>query len=349
MVKVAAGIGIAVVLVAGAASTLGRWVAERVGDGDNGRPSVSVPSGQEVEVVIPTGATGQDIAAILAANGVVSSTTEFELALRASGAASQLKAGTYELVTGMEVSEVVAVLVRGPIADTYRVTIREGLRVAEIIQDLSSASGLPPEEFEGALTDGSVTTSLRTMPAQPALADWEGLLFPDTYEFLRAATAAQVLDRLARTMEQRMAAIDWSGLEEAGFDRYQGIIIASLIEAEVRVPEERPLVSSVIRNRLAQGMRLEIDATVLYALGVRDPASFQSEVESPYNTYQVDGLPPTPIAAPGRASLEAAARPADTGFLFYVLSDLEGRHTFTTNLEDHLLAKAQAEAAGVLP
>jgi UPF0755 protein len=348
-VLVLAGIGVTFLIVAGAATTLGRMVADRIGNSESGGSTAQVEPGRDVKVVIPSGTSGQEIAAILAANGVVASTTEFELALRASGTAAELKAGTYELVTGMEVSEVLAVLIRGPIADTYRVTIPEGLRVTEIIEALAEVSGRPAAEFEEVLLDGSVTTSIRDLPEHPSLVDWEGLLFPDTYEFLQEASPVEVLERLARTMEQRLAAIDWSALEEAGFDRYQGVIMASLIESEVRVPEERALVSSVIRNRLAEGMRLEIDATVLYALGTRTAALFNREIESPYNTYMVDGLPPTPIAAPGRASLEAAARPAVTEYLFYVLSSLEGNHTFTTNLEDHLAAKAQAEAEGVLP
>jgi UPF0755 protein len=344
-----AGVGITFLIVAGAATTVGRMVADRIGDQGSEGATAQVEPGRDVQVVIPSGTSGQDIAAILAANGVVASATEFELALRASGTGADLKAGSYELVTGMEVSEVLAVLIRGPIADTYRVTIREGLRVTEIIEILAEVSGRPATEFEDVLLNGSVTTSIRVLPEHPSLVDWEGLLFPDTYEFLREASPAEVLDRLARTMEQRLAAIDWSALEEAGFDRYQGIIIASLIESEVRIPEERALASSVIRNRIAQNMRLEIDATVLYALGTRSPALFNGEIESPYNTYLVDGLPPTPIAAPGRASLEAAARPAVTEYLFYVLSSLDGNHTFTTNLEDHLAAKAKAEAEGILP
>ncbi len=113
--------------------------------------------------------------------------------------------------------------------------------------------------------------------------------------------------------------------------------------------DERPLVSSVIRNRLDEGMLLQIDASVLYALDTRDPSAFDSEVDSPYNTYLHPGLPPTPIAAPGRAALEAAAAPAETEYLYYVLSSPDGSHTFTTNLDDHNAAVRQAREDGVLP
>jgi UPF0755 protein len=130
---------------------------------------------------------------------------------------------------------------------------------------------------------------------------------------------------------------------------YDGLIIASLIETEVLLDEERPTVSSVIHNRLGLGMKLDIDATVLYALGTRDPALFNRDVDSPYNTYLINGLPPTPIASPGRASLEAAAAPAESDFLFYVLSDLEGHHAFAATLEEHNANVAKAREDGVLP
>jgi UPF0755 protein len=150
-------------------------------------------------------------------------------------------------------------------------------------------------------------------------------------------------------MEQRVGSIDWTMLEDAGMTIYDGLIIASLIETEVLLDEERPTVSSVIHNRLGLGMKLDIDATVLYALGTRDPSLFNNEVDSPYNTYVVNGLPPTPIASPGRASLEAAAAPIETEFLFYVLSDLEGHHAFAATLEEHNANVAQAREDGVLP
>lgn len=336
------------VAVVGGASFLGRQVGGALGGSDS-VDGVDVEPGLEVEIVIPSGASAQDIAAILATQGVVASASQFETTVRAAGAAGDLRAGTYELVTGMDASDVLGVLLAGPVTDAYRVTIREGLRVSEIIEDLAEATGYTEEDYVAALESGEVTTDLVEMDDSPTVDDWEGLLFPDTYEFSRAAGAAQILQRLATTMKQRVDSVDWTALEDAGFDRYEGIVIASLIETEVRVAEERPLVSSVIRNRLEEGMLLQIDATVLYALDTRDPAEFNNEVDSPYNTYRNQGLPPTPIAAPGLASLEAAARPEETDYLYYVLSSPDGSHTFTTNLDDHNAAVRQAREDGVLP
>lgn len=339
-------VGVAVI---GGASYLGRLVGGAISGDDETTSPVAVVPGQEVTIEIPAGSTAKDIAAILAAQGVVRSALEFEVAVRNNDAASRLIAGTYNLQTLMDPNEVVAVLVIGPVADVYRVTIIEGLRVSEILTRLAEASGRPYSEFEQALTNGEVDTSLREMPESPSLNDWEGLLFPDTYEFARSSVPASMLQRLASTMEQRVDSIDWTELEAAGLARYDGLIIASLIESEVLLDEERPIVSSVIRNRLDIGMKLDIDATVLYALGTRDVSQFNNEVDSPYNTYLVGGLPPTPIAAPSRASLEAAAAPLTTDYLYYVLSDLDGHHAFAATLEEHNANVAQARADGVLP
>jgi UPF0755 protein len=350
--KVAAVIALVVlggVAVVGGGSYLGRLVGSTFASDDNPSGQVSVVPGLDVTVEIPSGSTAEDIAAILAAQGVVRSALEFEVAVRNNEAAARLQAGTYAMQTLMDPAEVVALLVVGPVADVYRVTVIEGLRVTEILTRLAEASGHPYSAFEAALINGEVDTSLREMPADPVLSDWEGILFPDTYEFTAAAEPADILQRLASTMEQRVDSIDWTRVEEAGMSIYDGLIIASLIESEVLLDEERPTVSSVIHNRLGQGMKLDIDATVLYALGTRDASLFNNEVDSPYNTYLVNGLPPTPIAAPGRASLEAAAAPEETEFLFYVLSDLEGHHAFAATLEEHNANVAQAREDGVLP
>lgn len=343
------GVVLGAVIVIGGASYLGRTVGEALGPGDVSGAPVDVEPGLDVTVEIPAGSTGQDIGAILAAQGVVRSALEFEVAVRNVEAAQSLQAGTYELVTLMDPADVVAELVAGPGTEVYRVTVIEGLRVEEILTALAESTPHDYSEYEAALLDGSVTTSLVEMPAEPTLTDWEGLLFPDTYEFARDAEPSAILQRMAATMEQRVDSIDWTAWEELGYTPYQGLVLASLIETEVLLDEERPVVSSVIHNRLAEGMKLDIDATVLYALGTRDIAEFDREVDSPYNTYIVAGLPPTPIAAPGNASLEAAAAPETTPYFYYVLSDLEGHHAFAETLDEHNANVAQAREDGVLP
>lgn len=349
VVSVIAAIVIGGFIIVGGASFLGRTVGNAIGPQDVRESPADVEPGLEVTVEIPPGSSGQDIGAILAANGVVRSALEFEVAVRNVEAAERLQAGTYNLITLMDPADVVAQLVAGPAPDIYLVTVIEGLRVEEILVSLADSTPHSYTDYEAALLGGEVSTSLRELPEEPELRDWEGLLFPDTYEFGTTTSAADILQRMASTMEQRVGSIDWTAWEGLGYTVYQGIVLASLIETEVLLDVERPIVSSVIHNRLGMGMKLDIDATVLYALGTRDIAEFDPEFDSPYNTYLVAGLPPTPIAAPGRASLEAAAAPAQTEYLYYVLSDLDGNHAFAATLEEHNQNVQRSREAGVLP
>lgn len=334
--------GVALVSVA---ATLGSRVGDAISSDET---VVAIEPGLPVSVEIPVGATGERIAELLQEAGVVESAAEFEATVRAEGLDDSLRAGSYDLETGMTSVQVAEVIASGPTVRVYDIFVREGLRVTEILDVLAEGSGLDRSEFEAALETGSVVSSLREFPDEFALANWEGLLFPDTYRFSEAATASDILNRMATTMQTRMDSVDWTDLEAAGLTRYEGIVLGSLIESEVRVASERELVSSVLRNRINIGQRLEIDATVLYGLGTRDATLFNNESDSPYNTYQVDGLPPTPISAPGLASLQAAGAPANTEFLFYVLAAEDGSHAFATNFDDHLANVAVAREAGLL-
>jgi UPF0755 protein len=202
------------------------------------------------------------------------------------------------------------------------------------------------------LLDGS----LRSQFQPPEVENLEGLLFPDTYRleedegaqvlltdmverFDQIATEAGIGDATARIREATGGALEISP--------YQAIVVASLIEREAQVPEERPMMARVIYNRLADGTALGIDASLNYALG--HPATTESELatDSPYNLREVAGLPPTPIAVPGRASLQAAVAPAPGEWRYYVLADDTGRHTFTNTYEEFLDAKAECQAAGL--
>jgi UPF0755 protein len=344
---------IAIVVVAGVglvsvASSLGG----RIGDGieaSDDEEVVDVEPGRQVTVVIPPGSSAESIGEILRDAGLVRSASQFETAARASGVDASLQSGTYELITGSSIQELLDELRAGPRVVVFDVTIREGLRVTEIIDVLAEASGIDRAAFVAALGSGLIDTDVIDLPDAPVLSDWEGLLFPDTYRFSEEATAADMLGRLANTMEQRMDSVDWSTLESAGFSKYDGIIIASLIESEVRVADERPIVASVIYNRLADGARLDIDATVLYAMGIRDAAAIDVTFESPYNTRLVAGLPPGPISAPGLAALQAAAAPADTEFRYYVLTAEDGSHAFAVTLDEHNANVAASREAGVIP
>jgi UPF0755 protein len=349
------GIVVAILIIAAVAifgaRAAANWVGGLTGDNVDEVTAPPMEAGRPVAVVIPDGVSARTIGEILAAQGVVESSTQFETAVRLAGADSELRAGEYELLTGMSNDDAITALRRGPVVDTYWITVQEGLRIGEILDRIADQTRFSAAQLETALLDGSVATSLFPQGQPETLQQWEGLLFPDTYEFLIESGPDVVLGLLAGTMERRVEDVDWSRLTEAGYTPYEGLIVASLIESETRVNEERPLVSAVVRNRLSIGMALQIDATVLYALGERRTGLKLAdlEVDSPYNTYQQPGLPPTPIGGPGRASLSAAAAPADVDYLYYVLTSSEGTHSFTASYDDFLSFKAQAKEDGVLP
>jgi UPF0755 protein len=179
----------------------------------------------------------------------------------------------------------------------------------------------------------------------------EGLLFPDTYRFVEDVTEEDVV----RTMVARFDEIaDDIGLVDApntaGRSPYEVAITASLIQGEARLDAERPVIASVVYNRLRDDIPLQIDATVLYAIGERKPSNTQvdRDTPSPYNTYYAKGLPPTPIATIARVSLEAALRPATTEFRFYVIKDTEGAHAFAVTYDEHLVNVDRAREQGLL-
>lgn len=341
---------VALVVIYGARAA-SRFVENLTNGGNVEVTAPSVESGQPITVEIPSGASARTIGEVLASRGIVDSSLQFETAVRLAGADSELQAGEYDLVTGMSNDDVITALIRGPVVESYWITVQEGLRIGEVLDRIAEQTRFSTEQLEATLLDGSVTTSLHPDGQPETLTQWEGLLFPDTYEFLSESGPEVVLGLLAATMEQRVADVDWSTIGLAGYTPYDGLIIASLIEGETRVDDERPLVSAVVRNRLEIGMALQIDATVLYALGERRTGlTFADlEIDSPYNTYLVPGLPPSPIGGPGRASLAAAAAPADVDYLFYVLTSSDGTHSFTNDYDEFLNFKNQAKEDGVLP
>ncbi len=314
-------------------------------------PEEEVAPGTPVTVIIPGGSGAAQIAAILDDAGVVGSGA-FERVVRVRGVSGELKAGTYEFTTGMEPEDVVAAVVEGPAERAvYNVRIREQATIEEVVAQLAEDTPYSVDELTTALLDGSVTSSLLPDPPPDGLTDWEGLLFPATYELFLDDPPPAILNRPALTMEGRIDSVDWSRLDELGVTQYEAIIVASLIEAEAKLDEDRPLIASVIYNRLREGRALQIDATVQYALPERKPRLFEGDlaVESPYNTYLNTGLPPTPIATVSLASLQAAANPADTSFFFYVLADPNGKHAFAETFEEFQVLVQQSRDAGVLP
>ncbi len=340
-------IGVAAIVIINLAPRLADVVAvERV---------ASLPEGETAVVDVPLGSSAAQISELLEESGAIADARAFERQLRIEGVVEQLRAGEYTVVGGMTESEIIAMLVAGPPApETYRLTVIEGLRIEETIASLAAQTPWTEQQITQALLSGEVTSPL--LPDEipdgvPAITAWEGLLFPATYDFVVDAAPEVILQRLATELQTRMSSVDWSQLRELGYTPYDGLIIASLVEKEAKLDEERPIIASVITNRLRDGIELQIDATVIYALG-ENPGRVLNrdlEIDSPWNTYRFQGLPPTPIGGVRSASLEAAAAPAETNFYYYVLIDTDGTHGFSETLEEHNAKVAQARRDGVLP
>ncbi|MCA1831540.1 MAG: endolytic transglycosylase MltG [Actinomycetota bacterium] len=292
--------------------------------------------GKPVKVTIPQGATATSIAKQLGDAGVIRSSWLFRLLARLRGTAADLKPGEYDLRTGMSYSAVFTLLEKGPTIPFVRITIPEGSALGQIIRIARAKLGLPAKAFDVAIGRAQ----------RPVIAgknrSLEGLLYPDTYFFKKDATAEDVIKRLLGTFEERTADLDFTVAGTHHITPYQSLVLASLVEREALVDADRPLIASVIYNRLQRGMHLEIDATVQYAIYLKTgkvPTNITPEdlhIRSPYNTYQIDGLPPTPIASSGLKSINAALNPATTKYLYYVLSADGKKHCFATTYNEFL-------------
>jgi UPF0755 protein len=161
----------------------------------------------------------------------------------------------------------------------------------------------------------------------------EGYLFPNTYEVTSLTTARQAINMMLRSFARETRDLDWDKAASPGLSRHQAVITASIIEKEVKFADERPLVASVVYNRLGKSMRLGMCSTVIYALGEWKPELTEkdTQVDSPYNTYRIDGLPPGPICSPGYESLSAALNPSATDYLFFLVTSQDGHHSFTAD------------------
>lgn len=310
--------------------------------------------GVEVAVEIPPGATSDDIARILAGEEIVASSLVTSYYWRLTEA-PEFQAGEYVFRGNLSVEQAREVLEAGPLPPVFsgeRVTVPEGLWLSEIEgRLLDELPEFDTFELASALRSGELRSNY--LPeGQDSL---EGVLFPATYEITEEEESDERL--LVQTMLTKFDEIAnqegvSSSVERVGLTPYETIIVASLIEEEAKLDEDRPKIARVIYNRLALGMNLQIDASVIYAMGEvpEDGVVLFSdlETESPYNTYLNPGLPPTPISAPGQAALRAAMNPTEgEDWLFYVVIDEEGRHAFANTNAEHEANIAAAEAAGV--
>lgn len=297
--------------------------------------------GPEVAVDIPEGATGRQVARLLAAEGLVEHELLFRGAIRLDDSRKSLKHGHYEMPTGLSPMEVLHILQEGPSAafkpgevpDELKVTIPEGLTIQQMAERFED-----PAAFIEAASDPYLLGKLGV--DAPTL---EGFLMPDTFFFDKKPTERAVVERMFAHFEEVLDELLAEHVMPEGFTLLELVTVASLVEEEARVENERPIIAGVVYNRLERGMPLELDATLQYALGKYGQRMLYEDVEteSPYNTYRNKGLPPGPISNPGRRALRAALDPADVDYIFFV-SNADGMtHTFSTNLRDHNKAVAR--------
>ncbi len=266
----------------------------------------------------------------------------------------ELRQGTYTLRTGMSVIDIIDTITteatfgdeeedtEQAVAEPIEVTFIEGQRAEEFGAELEAA-GMPngQEEFMAALDNPDVRASFDFLDDVPNTASINGFLFPDTYTVPGDSTATDVVYYMLDTFDDRVTPEERAGFERQGLSLYEAITLASIVEREAAVAEERPTIAGVYLNRIEEGTVLNADPTIQYAAGTPGewwPTLGDEELamDSPYNTYIYPGLPPSPISNPGLASIQAVAEPADTAFLYFVAKqDGSGEHVFATTYEEH--------------
>lgn len=272
-------------------------------------------------VTIEPGSSLGSIASKLEAAGIISSDFMFSQGVKAHNAAGDMKAGEYAFKPNMSMLDVMNTIRSGK-GITYRVTIPEGLTSFQIVSRLSQNT-----ELEGDL---------------PGVIPQEGSLMPDTYSFQRGTTKAEILDQMERAQERYLTQVWDRRIEGLPISSPQELVtLASIVEKETGKADERPRVASVFINRLNRGMRLQSDPTIIYGIfggqgKPKDRPIYRSDIDkpTPYNTYSINGLPPGPIANPGKAAMDAVANPSRTDDLYFVASG-DGGHAFAKTLDEH--------------
>jgi UPF0755 protein len=281
-------------------------------------PGPALPHGHPATIVLRNGAGLQEIASDLKRAGVVGSDAVFIAAAEVTGAAHRLKAGEYAFPSRASLAQIIDEIVSGRVVRHF-ITIPEGATSQAVMETLMRADFLTG-----------------VAPSPP-----EGAVLPETYEARRGDDRAAVLQRMMNARDRLLASLWAHRRADLPYRTPEdAVTLASIVEKETAKPEERPRIAAVFLNRLRANMRLESDPTVIYGLTGGRPLGHGLKVSelaslTPYNTYQVAGLPPTPICNPGRASLAAALDPPPTGDLYFVANGTGG-HAFAATLQDHL-------------
>ena len=304
----------------------------------------SLPAGQSAEVTIAENEGLLEVANHLEEAGVIGDTGKFVSLAKASGLETTLIPGTYTIAGGLKPHDVIALLKGGPNSEPSLV-IPEGYTITRVAYAVEAAyeGAISKEEFLKEAHNASAYVD--EYPFVQGVYDdsLEGFLFPKSYPVRQGYQASDVIRQMLDQYSIETQDIDWSYAKSKNLTEYDIVILASIIEREAD-ENNRPLVSSVFYNRLSERMPLQSDATVAYVID-RDPRPADLQIESPYNTYKVPGLPAGPICSPGLASIQAAAHPEESDYLYFYFAKRDGvmEYYFSTTLEEHNRAIAQSE------
>jgi UPF0755 protein len=305
------------------------------------RPAASAP-GVPMEVRVPDGLGFATVAGLLEERGLIVSGQRVTLLARVLRADRGVPAGTFAIPQGATAGQVLRVLLRGEVF-LRRFRVLEGWRLGRIADEVEQQFDVPKEEFMIAAAD-----SMRRASAGCTAETLEGYLFPDTYRLPDGMSAGEIVDALVARLDEVTAALPPpSDGALPDLSRHEVLTLASIVEAETRMADERPHVAAVYLNRLRQGWKLEADPTVRYGIGrFRGRLYYKHlKIESPYNTYRNHGLPPGPIGAPGRASIDAVLHPLTPCEDMFFVADGSGGHTFSVTREEHERAANRARTS----
>jgi uncharacterized YceG family protein len=318
--RIAAGLAVLLVLIL-------LFVADKTFQPFHGDPTGLV------KVTIPEGANFSSISGQLAKADVIDSKSFFSLNATITGRRGDLHPGTYTLQHGMSYGAVLEALTKGPKAapppETFKVTLAEGQSIKEIAKKDTGTTG----SYAAAANSKTALKRAYRLGLPKTARTTEGFLFPATYDLVRGATAENLIDQQLQAYADNTGSVDYAFAKKKNLTRYDVLIIASMVEREAQLDTDRPLIASVIYNRLKNGTPLGIDATLrYYENNWTDPLTVsQLAKDEPYNTRIKRGLPPTPIGNPGLKSIEAAAHPAKTNYLFFVVKPCgDGAHAFSS-------------------
>ena len=299
-------------------------------------PNATLEQGQQVEITVADGEGINSVGKTLASVGLIGSPNEFTDRVNALGADGTIQPGTYTFTGGQSVDEMIKAMQPAVASETF--TVPEGSTIEATAEIVAKASDgrIKAEDFTKAASDASKYADSYDFVKDAGDRSLEGFLFPKTYPINDDSTADSIIRMMLDQYATETESVDWSYAEEHDLSHYDALKLASIVEKEASA-DNRATVASVFYNRLAEDMRLQSDATVAYFVK-HDPTPEDVETENEYNTYTIDGLPPTPINSPSLACIEAVCAPEDTNYLyFYFAEDEEGnlQYNFTETYEEH--------------